>query len=119
MKNSKTLLIIASIFLLSCSSESTSDLIDIPNGENISYTDDIKPIVDASCVGCHSQPPISGTSLALNTYESVKANVENDKIIDRISRNQGEIGMMPQGGTRLPDEIINLFSLWKQQGYQE
>jgi hypothetical protein len=119
MKYYRFSLLLTVLFLSSCSNESTSDLIDVPNGEDITYTDDIKPIIEANCIGCHTQPPINGAPMALNSYEDVKTYVENNKIIDRISRDQGAPGMMPLGGTRLPNEVINLFTLWKQQGFRE
>lgn len=119
MKFYKTLILLPLLVLTSCSNESTSDLIDIPVVENVTYTNNIKPIIEGNCLGCHGAPTANDAPMSLNTYEKVREFVQNDKIIDRISRNQGQSGMMPLGGTRLPQPIIDLIIKWKQQGLQE
>ena len=119
MKLHHTLALLALLILTSCSNESTSDLIDVPLVENVTYTNNVKPIIDANCLGCHGNPTTNYAPMSLNTYETVKEFVQNDKIIDRISRSQGQSGMMPLGGTRLPQPVIDLIIQWKQQGLQE
>ena len=119
MRSYHSIMLLPLLTLTSCSNESTTDLIDMPIVENVTYTNDVKPIIDANCLGCHSSPTANGAPMSLNTYEKVKEFVQNDKIIDRISRNQGQPGMMPLGGTRLPQPIIDLVVEWKQQGLQE
>lgn len=104
--------------LTGCSNESTSDLIDAGNVDVVKYNENIKPIIQANCIGCHGNPTENGAP-SLTTYNEVKALVQNGTIIDRISRSQGQSGMMPLGGTRLPQPIINLFGQWRDQGFQE
>lgn len=119
MKLQQPLALLALAILTSCSNESTSDLIDVPFVENVTYNNDIKPIIDANCLGCHRSPPVNDAPMPLTTYENVKEFVQNDKIIDRVSRSQGQSGMMPLGGTRLPQPLIDLIIKWKQQGLQQ
>ncbi len=119
MKLHHTLALLALVIMSSCSNESTSDLIDVPFVENVTYTNNIKPIIDANCLGCHSSPTANDAPMPLTTYQNVKEFVQNDKIIDRVSRSQGQSGMMPLGGTRLPQPVIDLIIKWKQQGLQE
>lgn len=115
----KSFLIVAILALTSCANESTSDLIDVPLVENVTYTNSIKPIIDTNCLGCHSDPTANSAPMSLNTYEKVKEYVQNDKIIERISKEEGQSGFMPQGGTKLPQPLIDLIIKWKQQGLQE
>jgi len=103
---------------MGCSNNSTADLAGpLPVG-NISYARDIKPIIDSNCLECHKNPPENFAPMPLTTYEFVKDAIVNRPLIDRISRQQGAEGMMPNGGTRLPQSSINLIALWKAQGLQ-
>lgn len=122
MKN-KAFLITSAIFgiliIASCTNDSTDDLIGNPDLENLSYTEDIKSIININCISCHSNPPVSGVPMPLTTYEDVKSAVESRGLIDRISRSQGTTGMMPSGGTRLPQPTIDKISAWASQGFKE
>jgi mono/diheme cytochrome c family protein len=73
--------------------------------------------MDTNCISCHGNTPSNGAPMSLTTYQNVKDAVLTKGLIDRISRAQGAAGMMPFGGTRLPqskiDEVIN----WKNNGY--
>ncbi len=113
------LLLLPLLILTSCSNESTSDLIDVTSVENVTYTNNVKPIIDNNCLGCHGDPTTNSAPMPLNTYERIKEYVQNDKIIDRISRNDGQSGLMPVGGPRLPQPVIDLIIKWKAQGLQE
>jgi uncharacterized membrane protein len=106
-------------FLSGCTNDSTSDLIDTTPVENATYTEHIKPIITDNCIMCHSNPPQNGAPIPLTTYQNVKDAVETHGLIDRISRPQGAPGMMPNGGTRLPQNLIDLIIQWEDQGFQE
>ncbi len=114
-----SLILLPLLILTSCSNESTSDLLDVPSSENVTYTNTIKSIIDNNCLSCHSDPTTSGAPMPLNTYERVKEYVANDKIIDRISRSEGQSGLMPLGGPKLPQPVIDLIIKWKAQGLQQ
>lgn len=103
---------------MGCSNNSTADLLEPSLTENVSYARDIKPIIDNNCLECHKNPPENGAPMSLSDYESLKDAITNRPLIDRISREQGAEGMMPLGGTRLPQSSINLIALWKAQGLQ-
>jgi uncharacterized membrane protein len=103
---------------MGCSNHSTSDLSGASLVGNVSYARDIKPIIDNNCLECHKSPPENGAPMPLTTYEFVKDAITNRPLLDRISREQGAEGMMPLGGTRLPQSSINLIALWKAQGMQ-
>lgn len=106
------------IFVLSCTNDSSSDLIGIHEGE-ITYTNTIKSIVDNNCIMCHATVPVNGAPMPLTTYEFVKSGVLTHGLLDRISRPQGAPGMMPNGGTRLPQAKIDQIFEWANNGFPE
>jgi hypothetical protein len=115
----KTLLFTFSMALfLSCSNNSTDDLITI-NSATVTYNSQVKNIIETNCLFCHSSPPSNFAPMQLTTYEDVKNAVLNRGLIDRISRDQGAPGMMPNGGTRLPQALINQIITWQNEGFAE
>lgn len=117
-------LIATSLLLLtalqSCEYSSESDLIDpIEPSENITYSVHVSPIIEANCVGCHSNPAVAGASVPMTTYEEVKLVFENTDALDRMNRQPGEGGFMPKYGTRLPQATIDLVEQWINEGFLE
>lgn len=107
------------LFITGCTSDSTEDLIDnTPIGESITYSDDVKSIVDLNCISCHANPPINGAPMSLTTYENVKDAILHRGLIDRISRENGQPGLMPLGGPRLLQSKIDIIMQWEIQGFQ-
>ncbi len=109
------------LVLTGCANDSADDLLPppTPQGQIITYNKDVEPIISRNCLSCHSNPPRNGAPIPLTSYEFVKAAVQDHGLLDRISRPQGAEGMMPFGGTRLPESTINIIVLWQQQGLQE
>ena len=110
---------------ISCTNHSESDLIDIPDPDPdpeptfVTYVDDVKIIIDNNCLGCHSNPPVNGAPSHLTTYESVKNAVENRNLIGRVSSQPGDGGFMPLGGSRLPQNLIDIIIQWETDGLLE
>ncbi|MES2543603.1 MAG: cytochrome c [Bacteroidota bacterium] len=117
----KTLALLSiSLFTISCSNDSESDLADNdPITEPITYTADVKSIIDNNCLSCHGNPTSSGAPMSLDTYEKVKEAVLNRGLTDRISRADGSIGAMPLGGPRLSQNQINKIISWASNGQPE
>jgi uncharacterized membrane protein len=113
------LLSLVPLLFISCTNDSINDLIDEIDTTNVTYTANVKAIIDNNCISCHASPPINGAPNSLTTYNAVKNAVQNGNLIERISKNQGESGMMPQGGTRLPQQTIEVIIAWKNQGFIE
>jgi uncharacterized membrane protein len=118
-KNNLIYLLLFSLIFISCTNDSQSDLLEDIDTTTVTYTANIKSIIDNNCNSCHSAPPVNYAPMSLVTYPQVKTWVENGGINDRISRNQGASGMMPLGGTRLPQQSINLIIEWQNQGFLE
>ena len=75
------------------------------------YTENVAPILEFNCTGCHSGPtPTAG--LSLDSYSNVRAAIKTGDVLDRVNRNSGDGGFMPNGGTKLSDtnlEILQTF----------
>ena len=100
------------VLLVACESRTYEEISDTtPITAQVTYTKDVKPIIDASCISCHSPGP-----QALTNYSQVKANIDN--IIDRIGRPNGDPGKMPQGGSLSPSQV-NIITKWKADGLIE
>ncbi|WP_228448238.1 MULTISPECIES: hypothetical protein [unclassified Chryseobacterium] len=99
--------------IIACESRTYEDVSEnTPIILPVKYTADIKPIIDNSCIGCHS----AGSFKPLATYDQVKNNI--DGIIDRIQRPNGDPEKMPKGGS-LSATQINTFIKWKADGLTE
>lgn len=105
-------IISSAILLIACESRAYEEISDnTPIAENVTYNKDVKAIIDANCVSCHS-PGVQ----ALTNYTEVKNNI--DIIIDRISRPNGDPLKMPQGGSLSPTQV-NIITKWKADGLSE
>jgi uncharacterized membrane protein len=105
--------------LSSCTTDSLSDLTTVEEIEIVTYTENIKSIIDNNCIICHASTPVNGAPMSLTTYENVKEAVLNRGLLDRISRPEGESGAMPFGGPRLPQTDINIIIQWNTNGLIE
>jgi hypothetical protein len=119
--NTKSTIFLAllGLSLLSCTSDSTSDLISLePIPEQVGYAKDVKSIIDNNCISCHGSNPISGGNLSLTNYVQVRNSVLNDGLIQRMRLEEGNSLLMPQGGPKLPNTIVNIVQKWKDDGLQ-
>lgn len=118
MKKRITLVSLVGILLMSCTTDSVSDLAEITSNENVSFLNDVRPIINNNCVSCHGNPTNSGAPMSLTTYENVKDAVLNN-LINRISRTEGTSGAMPLGGPRLSQNQINTIIAWQNANFPQ
>lgn len=83
----------------------------------VTYTKNVKSIIDANCIGCHQSGRSAGFR-PLTTYAEVKAAVENAGLLGRIQLQNGQQGIMPQGG-RMSQANIDLIVKWNTDGLKE
>ncbi|PWB27333.1 c-type cytochrome [Flavobacterium sp. HTF] len=83
----------------------------------VSYSKNVKAIIDGNCVGCH-QTGRSAAFRPLTTYAEVKAAVENAGLLTRIQLQNGQQGIMPQGG-RMSQTNIDVIVKWNTDGLKE
>ena len=111
--------IFAVVFLLtlSCSSDSEEDL--MPENlecktQNMSYTEDVLPILERNCLSCHNNASQQG-GVNLEGYQALKSWVDNGAFLGSIKWEPGFSGM-PQGGPPLPDCDLSKIEAWINQG---
>lgn len=119
MKRKTITILLGSLFFSSCTNDSENDLIEIPIQQTVTYTNFAKGVIDSNCIICHGDTPSNGAPMSLNTYSSVKDAILNRGLLDRISRAQGADGLMPLGGSRLPQTTIDNMVQWQSDGLLE
>lgn len=118
------LTILTALFLgliTACSSDSEDDLIPIMEPdpvtpEQTTYSANIQPIMNSSCVQCHSNPPTNGAPNSLTTYDLVRASAENGNLIQRMN---SENAPMPPTSGLLPKPTRDQVQKWKDDGFPE
>ena len=133
MKISKLIFLsLLTLCIASCSYDSEDDLTEVTQGSNsggnggtggggtgvnsTNYIDDIKPIMESSCISCHASPPVNGAPFALVTFEQVSQRA--NRILSTMSAQSGAPGAMPPSG-RLPQATIDLVQQWISNGKPE
>ncbi len=103
----------------SCTNDSTSDLVDGTALDHVSYEQNVRPIIANNCLSCHGTTPQNGAPISLTTYSLVRNAVETKGLIGRISSEEGASGHMPNGGPRLPQNLIDIIVQWETEGFPE
>jgi mono/diheme cytochrome c family protein len=80
----------------------------------VSYSGFVAPLLTTFCAGCHSGGNPSG-SIALNSYNGVKAVAQNGRLIGAITWTAG-YQKMPQSGNKLNDCSIAKITAWINDG---
>lgn len=102
-------IIMISMFIISCESNTTQELSAVVL--NPTYTQNVQPIVTANCTGCHS----GGNQYPdLDTYETLKDASINGQVLCRIDGSCGDI--MPTSGA-MPQATIDLIKTWAANNY--
>lgn len=119
-----SLVLVASLLVFACSSDSEDDVTDPggngndPGSTTITYTTHIAPIMSSNCTSCHGSSPSNGASISLTTYSQVKSAVENNQLIARINSTVAGYAM-PYNGSRLPQISRDRIEAWKDGGFIE
>ncbi|MBW4362415.1 c-type cytochrome [Flavobacterium taihuense] len=120
--NPKILLIAlscSSIFV-GCTDDNPSTLMDnSPMMGLTTYNQNVKSIIDNNCVVCHAAVPKNGAPMSLVTYDQVKQAVLSRGLLTRISLENGNGFLMPNGGPRMPQATIDIIVKWEKDGLLE
>ncbi|MEP6465078.1 MAG: cytochrome c [Parafilimonas sp.] len=100
-------------YLLSCSKQS-EDLLQ-PNNmvcdtSNVSYMNNVLPIISANCYSCHGNGEMEG-SVSLDGYANLKIVAGSGLLEGVITYSQG-FPPMPENNPKLSDCDINIISAW-------
>ena len=90
--------------------------------ENMSYTNDIKPVINARCIGCHGGDSPVGI-IPLGNYDDVATAAAISpgnfgSLYGAVSHASGN-SPMPQGADKLSDCTIDKIKAWIDQGALE
>ena len=81
---------------------------------NMSYTDDIVPILQGNCLSCHNSMSEQG-GVNLQDYENVLIYVEDGSLIGSVNHDEG-YEPMPQTGSKISNCSIAKLEAWVEQG---
>ena len=102
--------------LASCTYNSEEDLYpvsDCPTND-MSYTNDILPIIESNCYVCHSDAANFG-NVTLEGHANLLVRVNDDSLLGSIRHEDGW-SPMPSGAPQLLECQINQISAWIDQG---
>ena len=120
MKKQFILLAIAAIFV-SAYAVLRSNPTEAAPHKNVSYTNDIRPILEGRCGKCHMGDFVS-EGLDMNTYESLMAGSQNGPVIvpgeasDSLMVQKLVEGKMPKRGPKLTPVQIQTIADWINSG---
>ena len=120
--NAKTLFIVLSCssIIVGCTDDYPSTLMDhTPVVGATTYNQNVKSIIDNNCVVCHAAVPKNGAPMSLVTYDQVKQAVLSRGLLTRISLENGNSSLMPNGGPRMPQATIDIVVKWEKDGLLE
>ena len=103
--------------LQSCYYDNAEDLYPQPpacDTINVSYADDVWPIINANCTGCHSGGAPAG-NIYLDNYDNIVIAADNGSLLGTI-RHESGYSPMPKGGTKLSDCNISIIEKWVDDG---
>lgn len=104
------------IMIISCSSSSSDDLMEIEQESEptaITYNSTIQPIISNNCNNCHGSPTRNGAPTSYTTYTQVR----ND-INDIISRINDVSNPMPTSGL-MSQSLRDQIQQWLDEGLLE
>jgi hypothetical protein len=81
---------------------------------NVTYNNQVSPIVQTYCVGCHNGTS-GGGGVNLNSYTAVKTATQTGKVLCSIKHQSG-CSAMPKSAAQLNLCQIRIFELWHANG---
>lgn len=133
MKNLSLLLVFLGLIVCLACTSNTEDLVSAPNeGEEenpiteVSYTNDVQPIFNGTCTGCHgSSGGVNLTSFSKlmgsngNNYGDdlvVPNNADESGLVDKLEPSPDHGSRMPIGGSPLTSTQIQTIRTWINEG---
>lgn len=110
-----TILIV--VTLQSCYYDNEEDLYPNPpecDTINVSYSQDVWPIISSNCTSCHSGGAPSG-NVYLDNYDNIVIAANNGSLMGAIKHENG-YSPMPKGGAMLSDCNIAIIQKWVDDG---
>ena len=105
------------IFLHSCYYDNVEELYpQVPECDttNVTYSNDVWPVIEGNCTSCHSSGSPSG-NVSLSNYHEIVAAAQNGSLLGTIRHEDGW-SPMPKGGGKLPECDIRNIETWVNAG---
>lgn len=109
--------ITAMIILNSCYYDNVEELYPQPaacDTSNITFSGNVLPILEASCISCHSGGTPAG-NVNLETYDDIVAAANNGSLMGTI-RHESNWSPMPKNGAKLDNCTITKMEIWIADG---
>ncbi len=112
MKSIVAFFVLGSVLLIGAGScKKDKVLAGCTTTDTISFSKQIKPMIDHYCISCHGS---GGTSPDLTSHAKVSSNA--GLVVNSLNGSGAKL--MPLGGPALNDSLISQFSCWISQGKQ-
>lgn len=105
---------VITVSFLSCEKENQEELSDTCGTLDVSFAEDVSPILNSNCTQCHNGQAANG-GVQLHNYENVKIHAENGSLLGSIKHESG-FSNMPQGQDKLPECNIAIIEAWINDG---
>ncbi|MGB0428427.1 MAG: hypothetical protein ACPGEC_05820 [Flavobacteriales bacterium] len=106
------------LVLSACTNDNKTDEFEDCEPENISFTNDIIPIFESKCLGCHSGSDPSG-DIDLKDFSTVETLASEGRLLSAIKQ-QSYYPMPPaDNGTPLSDCHIETIKTWINEGTKD
>jgi len=107
----------AAILNQSCTYDFEDDLYPICDTTAVSYNDDVLPIIDANCLGCHNSDD-QEAGVVLEPHAELQA-FALDGFIECVIEHAPGCTPMPVNGDKLEDCEITKIKIWIDEGALE
>lgn len=87
---------------------------DICDTTNVTFSGTIFPLIQNSCIGCHSGTAAGG-QIDLSNYQNISVVANNGKLLGSVNNDSG-FSAMPKGGNKLPACRIDQIRIWIENG---
>lgn len=118
-------LLIMAIFFIFSSCTAGEDTEEMPRSnddvneenmpESLTYSNDIRPIIQGNCVICHGNPPTNSAPMSLTTLIEVRDAINSRNLLSRIN---SDTNPMPPDGL-LPLAARQAIADWADLGFPE
>jgi len=111
-----TLVVAVSVLFLSACYYDKEDMLYGPSQcdtSAVKYSVQVTSILNASCLSCHSGTAAAGAGIKLDSYNAVKAAVDNGSLLSSVTRS---VNPMPKGAARLSECRIAELRTWIRNG---
>lgn len=111
------ILVITSLFLSSCYYDVEEVLYGTEdcNTDNVSFKNDIMPLLNSRCIICHASGSSIGAGIVLDNHADVLAYVKSGSLLGSVKWDAG-FSSMPKGSGKLSNCAINKIDFWIKAG---